>query len=464
MNTAPIVPAQINIGDDGTPRSAEYGDVYHPRSGPLAQARHVFLDDGALAERWRGRERFVVLETGFGLGNNFLATWAAWRDDPARCGRLHFISIELSPPTRETIAAIERNGALAPLAAELARRWPPLTCNLHRIAFEDGAVELLLAFGAAAEWLPQLVAEVDAFFLDGFAPACNPAMWEPRVLKAISRLAAPEATVATWSAARAVRDGLASAGFAVERATGSGGKRDITRARFAPRFQPRPSLRRAAPRAIASGPPVVDREPQVGIVGAGLAGCALAEALARRGVRSLILERNDDIAVEASGNAAGVFHGVVHRRDGRHARFHRAAALAAAGAVGAAIEAQGVRGSTGGLLRVETRLDIDAMRAIVAEQGLPPDYVGALDADTASRVAGVRVASPAWHYPSGGWVEPRALARAWLAEAHEHAVLWLGCRVASIRRSDDRWLVCDAAGDTVAAAPALALCDGSGGA
>src|SRR6185369_13195633 len=145
VRTAPVVAAEIVFEDDGTPRSRAYGDVYHPRSGALAQARHVFLADGALAERWRGRERFVVLETGFGLGNNFLATWAAWRDDAAHRRRLHYVSIDESPPTRAALAAIARDPALAPRAAALARRWPPLTCNLHRIAFDDDSVELLLA-------------------------------------------------------------------------------------------------------------------------------------------------------------------------------------------------------------------------------------------------------------------------------------------------------------------------------
>ena len=464
MNTAPIVPARIVADDDGTPRSAEYDDVYHPRSGALAQALHVFLEDGALAARWRGRERFVVLETGFGLGNNFLATWAAWRADSERCRQLCFVSIEQSPPTRATIAEGARDATLAPLAAELAERWPPLTCNLHRIAFDAGAVELLLAFGSVSAWLPQLVAEVDAFFLDGFAPARNPAMWEPRLFKTMARLAAPGASVATWSAARTVRDGLASAGFDVMRAAGSDGKRDITRGRFAPRFRPPPPARRVTPLSMAGDAAATNHAAEVVIVGAGLAGCALAHALARRGVRSLLLERNADIAAEASANAAAIFHGVVHRKDGRHARFHRAAALAAADAVGQAIDQHGAEGGTGGLLRIETRLDVAAMRAIAAEQGLPSDYVEPLDAEAASRVAGIRLPRPAWCYPRGGWVDPRELARAWLADAGAHARLRLGCAVGSLRRANDGWQVCDSDGATIATAPAVVLCDGSGGA
>jgi tRNA 5-methylaminomethyl-2-thiouridine biosynthesis bifunctional protein len=414
VKTAPVVAAEIVFDDDGTPRSRAYGDVYHPRSGALAQARHIFLADGALAERWRGRDRFVVLETGFGLGNNFLATWAAWRDDAAHGRRLHYVSIDESPPTRAALAAIARDPALAPLAAALARRWPPLTCNLHRIAFDDDGVELLLAFGAVSAWLPQLVAAVDAFFLDGFAPACNPAMWEPRIFKAMARIAATDATVATVE--RSAR-----------RARRPRERRIHRRARRRQRRQARHharalrTSRRAARHAAANGVAAVagglatkSSAADVVVVGAGLAGCAIAAALARRGLHALVLERGAEIAAEASGNAAAIFHGIVHREDGRYARFHRAAALAAADEVRDAIERSGVRGSADGLLRLETRLDLAAMQAIVATQGLPSEYVVALDADAASRIAGVRVAAPAWHYPSGGWVDPRALATAWL--------------------------------------------------
>ncbi|MGZ8261014.1 MAG: FAD-dependent 5-carboxymethylaminomethyl-2-thiouridine(34) oxidoreductase MnmC, partial [Caldimonas sp.] len=124
----------------------------------------------------------------------------------------------------------------------------------------------------------------------------------------------------------------------------------------------------------------------------------------------------------------------------------------------------GVRGSAGGLLRIETRLDVDTMRAIAAAQGLPPDYVEPLDAAAASAAAGIRLASPAWHYPGGGWVDPRGLAQAWLATAGESAALRLGVAVASLRRSGDEWRVCDGAGATIAAAEAVVLCDGGGGA
>jgi len=119
MKTQPVRPARIEFPPDGPPRAPDFDDLYHPRAGALTQARHVFLGGNRLPGRWAGRPRFTVLETGFGLGNNFLATWDAWRSDPARCERLHFVSIEKHPPTREDLA---RAHAASPWPANW---WPP---------------------------------------------------------------------------------------------------------------------------------------------------------------------------------------------------------------------------------------------------------------------------------------------------------------------------------------------------
>jgi tRNA 5-methylaminomethyl-2-thiouridine biosynthesis bifunctional protein len=456
VKTRPVVPGRLERDADGLPRSPEFGDVYHPRQGALAQARQVFLAGNALPARWRGREQFVVLETGFGLGNNFLATWQAWRDDRERSTQLHFLSIESRPLQRADLASEPRGEGLAPLAAELAAAWPPLTCNLHRLSFDAGRVQLLLALGDVGDWLPQLVARVDAFFLDGFAPACNPGMWEARLFKAMARIAAPDATAATWSVARPVRDGLAAAGFEVEVHSGSGGKREITVARFAPRFTPRPSPRQRLAIEAASAPPGA-RLP-VAIVGGGLAGCALANALAERGWASTLFERRSALAQEGSGNAAGVFHGVVHGHDGHHARFHRAAAYEAQRAVAEAVGGHGIRGSTSGLLRLASRSsDAAALQALLDRLGLPADYVRALSTSEAGTTAGIAVAAPAWHFVGGGWVEPSGLARAYAQRASEHLAVRCEREVAAIRRAAGRWQLLDASNGVLATAEVVVL-------
>ncbi len=456
MRTAPVVAGRLELDGEGLPRSPEFGDVYHPRQGAVAQTRQVFLGGNGLPGRWCRRPRFVILETGFGLGNNFLATWRAWLDDTERCEQLHFISIEARPLSRDDMVGLPRDHALASLSAQLAEAWPPLTCNLHRLAFEDGRVQLLLAFGDVAAWLPQIVASVDAFYLDGFAPAKNPQMWEARLFKAIARVAAPEATAATWSVARPVRDGLSAAGFEVRLAPGSGGKREITVARFAPRFTPRRGPRQGA--SFASGTSSRTQHEPVAIVGGGLAGCATAWALAEQGRSSVVFERRAELAREGSGNPAGLFHGVVHRHDGHHARFHRAAALEAQRVVARAVAEHGVRGNASGLLRIDRSVaDAADLRSTLDALGLPPDFVRAVTAAEASELAGATLTAPAWQFPGGGWVDPHGLALYFVGSAGGQASIHCDTDIAAVRRDGVKWRLLDASERVVATASNVVL-------
>lgn len=445
MKTEPIVPAELHTSPEGLPFSREFDDIYHPHAGAFEQARHVFLGGNGLPERWRERDRFVVLETGFGLGNNFLATWEAWRADPQRSQRLVFVSIEKHPLRRTDLQAAHARSPAPALAAQLVSAWPPLSFNLHRLLFEGGQLELLLALGDAERWLPELVLQADAFFLDGFAPAKNPQMWQPRVFKALARLAAPEATAATWTAASAVRQGLASAGFEVRKAPGQGGKRDITLARYAPAFTPRHAPARSQPRAD---------EHRALVIGAGLAGAAVAQALQRQQWSVTVLDRADRAASAASGNPAGLFHGVVNPQDGHHARFNRAAALSAQHHIATLLQHQPDAGRLTGLLRLETTLpDAGAMRAVLTRLGLPDDYVSALAADEAAQRSGLPLRHPAWHYPGGGWVRPAAYAR-WMLQGVDCR---LGHGVDRLERDGAHWVALDAAGRLLGRAPVVVL-------
>ena len=445
MKTEPIVTATVDFSDPAAARAPVYDDVYHPRGGAFEQARQVFLAGNGLPERWQGRARFAILETGFGLGNNFLATWAAWRDDPARCERLTFVSIEKHPLAPADLARAHAASPVPALVRQLLGAWPPPSCNLHCLDFEDGRVRLLLALGDVRVWARALVARIDAFYLDGFAPARNAAMWDRGVFAMLARLAAPEATAATWSAARTVRDGLRVAGFAVRAASGSGGKRDITLARYAPHF-----VAPAPPgRAMPTTPPS-----RALVIGGGLAGAMTAAALARQGIACTVIERHREPAAEASGNPAGLFHGAVMGHDGPHARLHRAAALRMTTIARAALS-RGVPGRADGLLRLEAKQGWPTMRALLEHQALPPSYVQALDAGGASVLAGTRVLHPAWFYPGGGWIDPAALVRDALATP---GVAWRGAtQVQRIARDGDDWHVFDGDDRVVDTAPMLVL-------
>ncbi len=444
MRFAPITPARIAFGDDGTPHAPDFGDVYHARAGALAQAHHVFLGGNALPQRWRHRDRFVVLETGFGLGHSFLATWAAWRADDARCTRLWFVSIDKHPPAHADLARAHAHSPLPALARELVAAWPPLTPDLHTLAFDGARVMLRLAFGDVAAWLPQLVVDADAFFLDGFAPDRNPAMWDRRVLRALAGRAAPGATAATWSVAREVRDALASAGFVVERAPGFAGKREMTVARHAPAFVPR----RSRPRAREAPPEAV-------VIGAGLAGAAAADALAAAGWQVAVFDRHPRPAAETSGNAGGLFHGSVAADDTPHARVLRAAALEAARTYAPWLRDDTVTGAAAGLLQRAGDLTATAMRERLERQGLPPAYAQVLDGAAASGAAGVALQGPWWWFPTGGWLAPASLVAHWLAHPR---ITWRGgTTVHALHRDGDLWQVLDAGGRVLATAATVVL-------
>jgi len=95
----PHPPIEFDAG--GAPLSTLYGDVFRSRSGAWAEAREVFVEGCELARRWGERTgrpaSFTVLELGFGLGVNFLATLQAWRESAPPGLRLHYVSIEAHP-------------------------------------------------------------------------------------------------------------------------------------------------------------------------------------------------------------------------------------------------------------------------------------------------------------------------------------------------------------------------------
>jgi tRNA 5-methylaminomethyl-2-thiouridine biosynthesis bifunctional protein len=228
----PLAPASLVFTGDGTPFSDRFGDVYHSADGGPGQAAFVFLAGNGLPERWRGRECFTVLETGFGTGLNFLATWNAWRTDERRPAMLRFLSVEKFPFHPDDLQRLHGSWPeLAPCSEWLRAAWPALETGPHRMAFDDGRVILDLFFGDALEVLPRLAEQVDAIYLDGFAPGKNPEMWSATVFEALADAARPEATLATWTVAAAIRKGLTEAGFDVWKSPGYGRKRDMLRGR-----------------------------------------------------------------------------------------------------------------------------------------------------------------------------------------------------------------------------------------
>ena len=237
----PVTPAALQWSSTGAPRSARFGDIYYSDEDGLEESRHVFLRGNDLPARWRAWPggHFCIAETGFGTGLNFLLTWQAWLALPAPRPRLHYLSCEQFPLQRDDLArALACWPQLAPVAGELLRHYPGLVPGQHRLLLQGGQVTLDLWWADVNTALPDLQGRglplVDAWYLDGFAPARNESMWRPGVLEAVARLSRPGATFATFTAAGAVRRQLAAAGFTVTKTPGFGRKRECLRGRLEP--------------------------------------------------------------------------------------------------------------------------------------------------------------------------------------------------------------------------------------
>ncbi|MDR0776951.1 MAG: bifunctional tRNA (5-methylaminomethyl-2-thiouridine)(34)-methyltransferase MnmD/FAD-dependent 5-carboxymethylaminomethyl-2-thiouridine(34) oxidoreductase MnmC [Azonexus sp.] len=440
-----LAPAHLEFAPDGTPFSAAYGDVYHSAHGGPAQARHVFLAGNDLPTRWHDRQRFVILETGFGLGLNFLATWQAWRDDPRRCRRLHFVSIEKHPFTASDLAVAQRAWPeFAALAELLQQRWPPLTPGMHRLYFADDQLTLTLLFGDAATRLGDIDVSVDAFYLDGFSPAKNPELWTPSLCRGLARMAAPGATLATWSVAGELRAALEAAEFDLEKRPGFAGKRQM----LAGRFRSRRPERRPLP-----------AERQAIVIGAGIAGSTAAHRLAAAGWQVTVLEQAAGPGYGASSNLAGMLRPLPSADDNRLSRLTRAGFLATR----ALLETlPAARWSPCGVLHLAREAEHEAQQRRTVEQlGLPPELLQYLDRDAASQCLGQPVKNGGWWFPSAGWVQPPSVCRAALAAFPERIDCRFSTPVAHLEADAGGWRVLAADGRLLAAAPVLIMASGA---
>ena len=274
--------ARLTLDANGQPRSDHYQDIYYNPGAGFAESEHVFINGNRLHERIaQSRGHLTIGEIGYGTGLNFIHTADTFLREAPPDARLHYLSFELHPIATDTLAALKRDWPQPAIRAAVLAQNPHNHPGHHLLKVHP-RIHLHLIQGDIRATLSQLRAQIDAWYLDGFAPAKNPACWTPEVLAEIARHSAPNATAATFSAARSVRDALSQAGFHVEKIPGYGTKRDMLTATLSvpPASQPHWTNQPAA----AAG--------SIAIIGAGIAGSTTARALAESG-RRVVLYHSD---------------------------------------------------------------------------------------------------------------------------------------------------------------------------
>ncbi|MFZ4541169.1 MAG: bifunctional tRNA (5-methylaminomethyl-2-thiouridine)(34)-methyltransferase MnmD/FAD-dependent 5-carboxymethylaminomethyl-2-thiouridine(34) oxidoreductase MnmC [Rickettsiales bacterium] len=453
LSNAHLDEPELELRDDDTPVSAVFGDVYFSRAGGIQETTHVFLKGNGLPNRWQGRERFTIGELGFGTGLNFLVTLKRFQETAGPHTTLHYVAVEkfpLSVGRLKEILALQPE--LEKKTAELLATYPLRLPGMHRVKL--GNVYLTLCFGDVAELLPQWDVAVDAWYLDGFSPAKNAAMWDEAVLAQVGRLSAPGATFATFTAAGAVKRGLQAAGFAVEKVGGFGHKREMLVGSYAPAVPEGSIAPYAALTPAASGSPWNAAHGScqglVVIIGAGIAGATLARALAERGKRVAVLERNA-IASGASGNAAAVLFPQITKQWNASTDWYFTA-------YGFALR-QLRRWTSDGLafahgqpamLRLPRHAEEEAqLRTLNDVLGLDKSIVHWVEREVASAQAGMELTTGAAFFPDGAWISPPQLCAALLQ--HDHIMLREGDAVESLHRSGEDWVVTLACGEEMLA-------------
>ena len=432
--------ADLTWDADNIPFSSRWGDRYFSAAGAREESLAVFHNQSRLLERWRDSECFVIGELGFGSAINLLLAWQLWRESSAegvrqKGARLHYISCEATPMSPDSMRrAFGQWPELAELGERLLQQWPIALSGVHRLNLGDNLF-LTLLIGDVRETLPTIEAQVDAWFLDGFAPSCNAEMWEEGVVSQVARLSSSEATVATYTVAGVVRRNLERYGFTIEKRPGFGRKSEMLFGVF--RGEPKARKKAAAPRRVA-------------VLGAGLAGAAAARSCALRGAEVEIFDRESELARGASGNVAGIVMPHVAFPQEAMSRWYRSAYASFLSHLRELeIEGASIAGSRCGVVRLATSDRFRRFYNELLQAGGDGPYIEALPEGELSRHAGVTVKGDGFFIPHGGWVSPRDLTDAELStrlspmgEGRVGSIVFRGgVEISSLCRIGERWQV-----------------------
>lgn len=443
MSQTSLHHARLDWNEAGTPVSSDFGDVYFSNDNGLSETRYVFLQQNRLPARFshHDSDSFVIGETGFGTGLNFLATMQAFLEQAPQSGngsRLHFISFEKYPLTQDDLRkALAAWPELGHLSQDLIAQWPLPVSGCHRLHFAGGRIRLDLWFGDIKEMLPQVPhrAEglVDAWYLDGFSPAKNPEMWTQELFDGLARLARPDCSIATFTCAGFVRRGLIAAGFAMKKVKGHGSKREML-VGDRPDKQPQQTI--APWYARPAG-----RAGEVVIIGGGIASAMTALSLVERGRNVTLLCADGEPATGASGNRQGALYPLLNGEHDALSRFYSLAFGYARQRLLALAERHPIAFELCGVTQLGYD-DKSAAKLVKMNQGtFPSELMHPLSTAELEQVVGLPCGHSGVSYPLGGWLCPADLTRAALKEAQASGLLEVvfNTEVVAIAEQTDAW-------------------------
>lgn len=392
----------------------------------LADARRVFIDGNQLIARWQAMPpdaAFVIAETSFSAGLNFLLTWSLWTQYAPASARLHFFSCETHPLSKEDLS---RYLAFFPELHEytnaLLANYPILTPGFHCIQLDDGKINLTLMLGDALHCLRELLVcgdsalestlrtyYVDAWFFDGLR---NPQMFTPELISTIGMLSRDTTTIAALNVCENINLDLQST-----RQLNAG-----RRVRHTPWHSP--SIKKSKSKHAL-------------VLGAGLAGCYTANALARRGFTVTLLDAQDKVGLGASGNQQAILYPKLSSFYSPLNKFMLNAYLFAI-RVYKKIVTQRMLGDLSGILLLAYNQKEQTIQDNL-QQWLNsyPNLGSLVNAAEAQEIAGLNLQSGGLYMPHSGWIDSPALCE-FLIE-HQNINYVANTMLASINHDGEQW-------------------------
>ena len=366
---------------------------------------------------------------------------------------LQLISTELHPLTADDLRqALQYWQAELDddLVAALLAQYPPPAAGFHRLQLASN-ISLTLALGDAASMLEKLCAGpsscIDAWFLDGFAPARNPAMWSDRLCRQLARRSRPGTTLASYTVAGSVRRALSKAGFSISKHAGFGRKRECLRG-MAKLFTglssaPKSSAQSSACSRSSAAPNRLHRG-VAAVVGAGLAGATSARALAERGWQVQVFDPNG-IAHAASGNRVGVVYATPAATWSAQSRFYLHSYIVALRWLKRyRAEALDVAELKGVLQHIAHERQQIKLTQALASGIWPPELLQQVSQNT-------------FELPAGGWVRPKA----WCELLLRHPAITLQRQAVTGWQATDDSLQLQLGEDKLASADTVIVCTGA---
>ena len=470
-NTSPTVlnSPNLNWNDHGLPVSEQFDDVYFSKESGIDESRYVFVQNNNLPDAWHHKTgTFSIFETGFGTGLNFLVTWQLWRQrqQADAANHLHFISVEKFPLNKDELQkALALWPELSELSQQLIGQYPLLIEGFHSIQFKAEQLTLTLIFDDVANALPKLNGKIDAWYLDGFAPAKNPDMWSETLFRSMARLSYSndtyQSTVATFTAAGLVKRGLKGAGFNVQKIKGFGRKREMLIGNFKQTQGPvkedysvyKPWMRNQPFTSLINSAKSVEAN-KVAIIGAGLAGATTAYALSRRSIGCDIYDEKG-IAQGASGNPQGAIYAKLAAGEARHTDIYVQGYL------------QSLRWAQDHLITGE---DWDACGLIqiassekenvrqqkfVENDRYPAELIRYLDKQQVAELSGINPQAPGLYFPAAGWVSPAVFCEKLIQQSEAELIT---AKITSINKEGDHWLLNNADGSSASYQQVIFAC------